>query len=153
MTSNNNWYAEIIQTFDGLYYINLWIDEQVVAGLPEYVRYSTLRSAVKRSVGIELPKQSELHFVKSGHNRYAYVDGSDGLHVLSREEIESSYATRYKKGKEVKSHNYKVTITAPDGREMASSICDELNSIILCGDFPRSWKNAGYAIKRELVTD
>lgn len=70
-TINVNWHAEIVQTFDGSYYINLWIDKQAVAGLPEYVRYSTLRSAVKRSVGIELPKQSELHFVKTGNKRYA----------------------------------------------------------------------------------
>lgn len=90
-TDDVNWNAEIVQTFDGLYYINLWIDKQAITGLPEYVRYSTLRSGVKQSVGIELPKQSELYFVKIGNKRYSYIDGSDGIHILSMEEIKESY--------------------------------------------------------------
>lgn len=62
---------ELVRDFNGLYYVNLSIDGVLVKGLPEYISYRELKSAVKKQCDITLPKLSDLKFEYTGHKWYA----------------------------------------------------------------------------------
>lgn len=71
-----SWYCELIRDFDGTYYANLVIDGRLVLGLPAYVNYKTLHSAIKERTGIQLPPVSQMHFCKLGRKQEAIIDGT-----------------------------------------------------------------------------
>lgn len=67
-------YCEIVKDFNNVYYANLYIDEELITDLPEYVSYSTLRKAIKDKTGVKIPFAKEIKFEKVGRKQYGYFE-------------------------------------------------------------------------------
>lgn len=63
---------QIVRDFDGTYYANAFLWEKQIP-LPEYVTYRELKSAIKRRMGVLLPKLTDLKFICHGRKEYAQV--------------------------------------------------------------------------------
>ena len=64
---------EIVKDFDGSYYANITVDGNFVYGLPENVSYRTLKSAVRKKLGIILPNVDMLEWKTLGRKRFANI--------------------------------------------------------------------------------
>lgn len=70
----NKLVIEIVKNRDGSYYANVTMNNEWVKGLPEYVSYRTLRSAVKEKTGFTLPSVKTLHFETISRKKYANIN-------------------------------------------------------------------------------
>lgn len=61
-----DYYHNWVRDPNGSYYCS-------VPGMPEYVPYGTLRSALMQRLGTWIPKLDELNFRETGNKAYAYV--------------------------------------------------------------------------------
>lgn len=69
-------FIEIVQDFDNSYYANMFVDGEMIDNLPEYVRYTTLKKAIREKTGIEIPKRNQLIFQQLHRKKFAYVDAT-----------------------------------------------------------------------------
>ena len=63
---------EIVRDFNKKYYANAYLDDDFVRGIPEYVPFPVLKQAVRRYVGIQLPRATDLKWSRIGRKQYAY---------------------------------------------------------------------------------
>ena len=64
---------EIVRDHDGTYYANVTKNGEYINGLPEYVDYNTLKTAIADHTGVILPPAGCLHFEKLGRKSYSTV--------------------------------------------------------------------------------
>ena len=88
VSMGNRWYMEIVQDFNGLYYANLWIEGQLVEGLPEYVDYKTLRTTIWDKTNIHIFNRKDMIFEGFGRKKYAHIDSTGG-NTAWREKIDA----------------------------------------------------------------
>lgn len=70
------WTCEVVQDFDGRYYANMYVNGKYVNNLPEYVDYTTLRSAIREKTGIEILLRKDMIFERNGRKKYALLDAT-----------------------------------------------------------------------------
>lgn len=83
------WTCEVVQDFDGSYYANMYVNGKRV-DLPEYVDYTTLRSAIREKTGIEILLRKDMIFEKEGRKKYALLDATQ-----ERADVRVTFAERH----------------------------------------------------------
>ena len=70
-----NYSVEIVRDFNSVYYANIMKNgvDVVYEDLPEYVDYRTLRAAMKKVLGLDIPL-SALKWEKFGRKSYGYYN-------------------------------------------------------------------------------
>lgn len=63
--------VEVVRDFDNSYYVNVVKDGEIVKGLPEYVDYRTLKTAIRNQTGFEMLPLKALTFKQYGRKQYA----------------------------------------------------------------------------------
>jgi len=66
---------ELVKDFNGKYYLNLSIENELIIGLPEYVNYKTIKTAVSEKCQLALPPITAFKFEKFGRKQYATLIG------------------------------------------------------------------------------
>ena len=73
--AKNLYTLEIVKDHDGSYYVNLHIGGELATGLPDYVPYREIKTALKKKYGIEIPKLKDLELRQFGRKWFATLEG------------------------------------------------------------------------------
>ena len=94
---SNKWFLELIMSRYGTYYANMYINGEFVKGLPEYVKYNTLRSAIRSQTGIDIPMKMDMNFEWLKGKKYAFLDATQPRadFRVSLAEIRSGWRPRF----------------------------------------------------------
>ena len=70
----NNWKIEFIRDL-GRYSAKIYIEGELLKGLPENISFVYLRHAIRATTGIVIPHCKDLTFAKKGRKEYANIAG------------------------------------------------------------------------------
>lgn len=73
----------VVRDFDNLYYANVFLDDEQINDLPEYVSYRELKKAIKGKINYDLPVLKNLRFYKYGRKYYANIGWSENIYIES----------------------------------------------------------------------